>query len=106
MALFKELKRLWPDFRRMASRFVLLVRQPDTLNQHGVKLALGSWATPSIRRLIYQGWYEENERAILELTLRSDDTVLELGCGAGYITTVAAGRAREVRAFDANPEMV
>lgn len=105
MSLLKELMRLWPGFRRMMRRFVLLTRQPDVLNLNGVKLEMGAWATASIRRLIYQGWYEENERAVLQLTLQPDDIVLELGCGAGYITTLAARTAHHVRAFEANPAM-
>jgi predicted RNA methylase len=39
-------------------------------------------------------------------TLRADDIVLEVGSGVGYITTIAARIAREVRAYEANPMLV
>lgn len=105
MALDGELQRLSHGARRIVRWLACVVRRPDTVNLNGVKLELGPWATAPIRRAVYQGWYERNEHAVLGLTLRADDTVLELGCGAGYITTVAAGMAREVRAFEANPDM-
>ena len=110
MAAVTELRRVWPEFRRRLRRtlrrLVLVVRQPSTVRLNGVELELGPWATAPVRRAIYQGWYERNEHDVLLATLRPEDTVLELGCGAGYITTVAARIAREVRAFDGNPDIV
>lgn len=110
MAAVTELRRAWPEFRRRLRRtlrrLVLVVRQPSTVRLNGVELELGPWATAPVRRAIYQGWYERNEHDVLLATLRPEDTVLELGCGAGYITTVAARIAREVRAFDGNPDIV
>jgi FkbM family methyltransferase len=71
----------------------------------GVELTLGDWCSPLIREAIYAGWYEQEEVAIIEQTLRSGDRVLEVGCGAGLTGTIACRIAADVRLFDANPRM-
>jgi FkbM family methyltransferase len=79
----------------------------DRFAFNGVKLDLsGPWASYAVHSAIYDGVFEAHEREVLLRTLRPDDVVLELGCGMGYITTLAAGVAREVHSFDANPQMV
>jgi FkbM family methyltransferase len=72
---------------------------------HGVVLTLGPWATTPIRETMRLGSYEGPERDVLSSTLRPSDVVLELGTGSGYLTTIAARIATEVRGFDANPHM-
>ena len=97
---------------RLVSADVRLVvteaRRPEKidLELNGVALSVGPWATTSILELMQSGAYEAPERQIVLATLRPDDVVLELGSGAGYLTTIAAGIAADVRSFDANPEMV
>lgn len=84
----------------------LFRKSPDDFVLHGVALHLGGWATESVRDAIYRGAYEQPEREVLLASLRHDDVVVELGCGTGYMTTIAARVASEVRSFDANPAMV
>jgi FkbM family methyltransferase len=74
----------------------------------GVRLRLDpSWATPTVRQHIYAGQYEDQERRIIDATLRLGDRVLEVGAGAGYITTRACQivGAENVTAYEANPAM-
>jgi SAM-dependent methyltransferase len=42
----------------------------------------------------------------LEVTVRQDDLVLDIGCGLGRLTRVLAGRAAHVIALDVSPEML
>jgi ribosomal protein L11 methylase PrmA len=60
-----------------------------------------------VRAAIYDEIYEAQEAEIVRATLRSDDSVLDLGCGTGLITTIAASLTSSlVRSYDANPAMV
>jgi FkbM family methyltransferase len=81
-------------------------RPPSSASLNGIEIEFGPWASPEVRWVIHAGLYESPERDVVLASLRSDDVVLELGTGSGYITTIAAGIAREVRSFDANPELV
>jgi FkbM family methyltransferase len=92
---------------RLVRQRVIELRRPDRLTFNGVKLDLsGPRVSDGVRNMVYQGRYEMHEREVLNRTLRPDDVLLELGSGMGYLTTLAAGIAREVRSFDANPVMV
>ena len=63
--------------------------------------------TPTVRASIYDGVYEEIEAAIIRDTLSPSDRVLEIGCGAGFIATIASETVGDrVRGYDANPAMV
>jgi FkbM family methyltransferase len=94
------------DIRQVAHEAKLARLPPDRFILSGIELELGAWATPNVRNALYAGIYEQPEREVLLASLKPDDVVLEVGAGCGFITTVAAGLAREVRSFDANPELV
>jgi SAM-dependent methyltransferase len=57
-------------------------------------------------------FWREGERdldtilGLLELTVRQNDLVLDIGCGVGRLTRVLAGRAGHVLALDVSPEML
>jgi SAM-dependent methyltransferase len=57
-------------------------------------------------------FWREGERDLdhildaLEVTVRQDDLVLDIGCGLGRLTRVLAGRAAHVIALDVSPEML
>ena len=59
-------------------------------------------------RLLRRGRYEEKEFAAVTALVRPRDTVLELGAGMGFMSTVAAlkNRAARVVAYEANPRMI
>lgn len=85
-----------------------LIDQPDDISLGGVRLHLSEpWATPEIRRAIYEGWYEQTERTILQHTLRPDDHYLEVGAGTGLVTTCACKivGAEKVVAYEGDPRL-
>jgi FkbM family methyltransferase len=56
---------------------------------------------------MYDGSYESLEARIIEATMRPDDSVVEIGCGIGFLATIAARTvAGVVHCYDANPAMV
>jgi FkbM family methyltransferase len=86
----------------------LHARAPDDFELRGVRLKLaGDWATPLLRAAIYDGYYEAREAQILQSTMRPDDRVLEIGCGIGFLATIASQMAGDqVYGYEANPAMV
>ena len=97
----RKAQRIVRDQRRIA-------RQPDQVTLRGVELDLTGWASPAIREAIYREWYEDIEADIVAACVRPGDRVLELGCGAGFVTTLTARLAGDgnVFAYEANPAMV
>jgi FkbM family methyltransferase len=85
-----------------------LAEQPSRVTVHGVRLDLdGGWASPRIRETIYRGYYESSVRVVLTSSLAPDDSVLDLGAGVGFVTTLACrvvGDSRVV-AYEANPQL-
>jgi FkbM family methyltransferase len=84
-------------------------RQPDTVTLQGIELKLDRpWVTPTIRKAIYDGWYESEQTEILAKTLRPDDRYLEVGAGIGFVATAACQRvgSASVVAFEANPALL
>jgi SAM-dependent methyltransferase len=59
-----------------------------------------------------EGFWEAGERALdvllerLDLRLRLEDVVLDVGCGVGRLTRALAGRGRTVHGLDVSPEMI
>ncbi len=92
------------DVRQVAREVLLARRPPSRATLEGVVLEFGPGVSEELRGAIALGGYERREREIISATLRPDDVVLELGAGMGFITTVAARIAREVRSYEANPE--
>jgi FkbM family methyltransferase len=78
---------------------------PDDFKLRGVRLDLAAtWVTPGLRAGIYDGNYEAFEAEIIDATMTSDDRVLEIGCGIGFIASLAARVVGDaVRCYDANP---
>jgi FkbM family methyltransferase len=63
---------------------------------------------PELWRALTEGWYENDEVDQILAVLRPGDTVLELGAGIGFISTIIArqpGIARVV-ALEANPQLL
>lgn len=107
LSALSTLARLIRDDVRLVATEVAIARRLTQANVilNGVIIPLGPWITAPILQTLRDGSYEAPERAVVQATLRPDDIVVELGAGAGYLTTIIAGIASEVRAFDANPQM-
>lgn len=88
---------------------LLNLRRPKFVNLRGVELLMDTPAvSPYIRSKVYAGGYESAESVILGKTLESQDRVLELGAGMGFISTFCAkhlGDASFVCAVEALPQM-
>ena len=50
--------------------------------------------------------YKKGLRHLVELTVENDHRVLDVGCGTGSATVVAAAKAREVVGIDLSPDMI
>lgn len=50
--------------------------------------------------------YKKGLRRLVELTVEDNDSVLDVGCGTGSATVVAAQKAREVVGIDLSPDMI
>lgn len=107
-AFFVNARRFAPVIAHRLQGPLRRLRRDRTRKLYGVLLEFDDrWASPAIRHAIDAGWYEQEERRVLEATLRPDDRYLELGAGSGYITARACqliGDARVV-AYEANPEL-
>jgi len=64
--------------------------------------------TAPLAEAIEQGRYEHNEAAALRRHLQPGDRVLDLGAGAGYLSSLAAGvvGGENVVAVEAGPQMI
>lgn len=74
----------------------------------GVRINLAeAWVSPNLLDVLQAGLYEAPEADIIEATMAPTDRVLEIGCGIGFIATIASRIVRgNVRCYDANPAMV
>jgi cyclopropane fatty-acyl-phospholipid synthase-like methyltransferase len=50
--------------------------------------------------------YKKGLRRLVELSVEESDRVLDVGCGTGSATVVAAGTARDVVGIDLSPDMI
>ena len=64
--------------------------------------------TPKQRRLLRNGNYELRELMAVTRMVKPEDTVLELGAGLGFMSTVLSTKckAKEIHAFEANPGLI
>ena len=82
------------------------LRLPVSL--HGVKLLTHRIQSHAVVTSILRGSYEAAEASSLQGWLQTEDRVLELGTGFGFVTSLAAKAVKsgEVLSFEANPYMV
>ncbi|HEY8119848.1 MAG TPA: FkbM family methyltransferase [Myxococcota bacterium] len=101
--------RWWRGGAARYPRYALrLLTRPAQVRLHGVVLDLGADATPALRRALYAERYERGEARCVSLRLAPDDVVLEIGAGAGFLSTLCALRigAERVTAVEANPALL
>ena len=97
----RRLPSRFPASRPVDARFSFVVR--------GIALGVPREVlTPPIWRGLVEGWYESEELDQIAELLRSDDVVLELGTGLGFVSTYAARQpgVRRVVTVEANPRLV
>jgi len=82
--------------------------QPPVVEVLGTRLEMGPHLTPELRDAIYKGRYERSEARCLTQVLKPADTVMEIGAGIGFLSTLAALRigSDRVHAYEANPAMI
>lgn len=99
----------WPQRGyRQARAYMLVRRHAQWVCNRGVRLFLDDPIISStMRQVIYENRYEKEEVAVLTKTLKSDDILMELGAGMGFISIFAAQRigGGNVHAFEANPDL-
>ncbi|UYV39051.1 FkbM family methyltransferase [Rhodobacteraceae bacterium D3-12] len=63
---------------------------------------------PRIRRSLRENTYEGYEADAVMKIAREGDTILELGAGLGYISTLIGAKrpVKEIHAFEANPQLI
>ena len=85
-----------------------LLRRPTVVKLSGVRLELGPHTTPAIRTAIYSERFERREARYVIRRLEPSDTVMEIGAGMGFISTLCALRLGPARvfAYEANPAMI
>lgn len=81
--------------------------KPKVVRINGIRLPVPEEASDELRRSLYEGSYELREFQILQRALRSDDRVLELGTGLGYLAIAASQICtnESTVTVEANPEM-
>ena len=97
---------------RIAKKIKILSRKvlrPNLINIDGIKLIIDkSYFSPHMLEVLYNETYESKERRAMEQYITSDDNVLELGAGVGYISTAVAKKIGSERIFtyEANPHLI
>ena len=82
---------------------------PDTLDVAGVHIPYDPEViTPPIATAIREGYFEAEEAAQIPLIVRPDDTILDIGAGIGFISTLLARQAPQGRVIsvEANPNLL
>lgn len=85
------------------------IEPDDIVTSNGIRFPLDvDFITARNRRALRRNLYEAKETHAALKTVRDGDTVIELGAGIGYMSTLVATRRElaSVHAFEANPTLV
>lgn len=79
----------------------------DAIDLDGIAVPLGGHLTPTIRRELEAGEYEQAELAVLRDLLEPDDIVMEVGTGLGFLSAWCAQivGSERIFTFEANPAL-
>jgi FkbM family methyltransferase len=94
---------------RRIKKLLWWVHVPAWVDNEGVLLPTeGPGISPGIRRQIFFGEYEDKEIEIVARRLASDDRVMEVGAGIGFLSAYCAKRigSERVFAYEANPALM
>ena len=94
------------EIRRLASLRLRALLRP-IVEIEGVRIYRGSGLTVPVLEALDERRYEKPETRITLHALRSGDTVLELGTGLGFISSLCARKVGDgnVHSFEANPAL-
>ncbi|OGA26674.1 MAG: hypothetical protein A3F77_07480 [Betaproteobacteria bacterium RIFCSPLOWO2_12_FULL_67_28] len=94
---------------RRIKKLLWQVHVPRWVDNQGVLLPTeGSGISRGIRRQIFFSEYEDKEIEIVAKRLASDDVVMEVGAGIGFLSAYCAKRigSERVFAYEANPALM
>lgn len=94
---------------RRIKKLLWRVHVPRWADNHGVLLPTeGPGISKAIRRQIFFSEYEDKEFEIVAKRLASDDVVMEVGAGIGFLSAYCAKRigSERVFAYEANPALM
>ena len=94
---------------RRIKKLLWQVHVPRWVDNQGVLLPTeGSGISRGIRRQIFFSEYEDKEIEIVSRRLASDDVVMEVGAGIGFLSAYCAKRigSERVFAYEANPALM
>lgn len=94
---------------RTQKRRIQYALRRGIVSHMGVRLDLGLPAFDKMTKMaVFRGKYELNEALTLRKVVRTNDRVLEIGAGCGFITCFVANlrRNNEIRCIEGNPEMI
>jgi FkbM family methyltransferase len=100
--------------RRLASRVALKLRywwrrlaSPRVISYGGIHLPVHpTQYSAAVVEELYRERYEEDEAAIVRAMLNPGETVLELGAGIGFVSTVCAKLNANLYCIEANPHLI
>lgn len=107
MPKFHRLRSLLKQFQNQLLVQYRLICQPTLVEIDGIKLKIDDYFSQTIKKNIYQGYYETGELNIIKSQLLPDDIVMEIGAGIGFISTYCAKQIGSERVFsyEANPDL-
>ncbi|OGA17930.1 MAG: hypothetical protein A3I63_04295 [Betaproteobacteria bacterium RIFCSPLOWO2_02_FULL_66_14] len=94
---------------RRIKKLLWRVHVPGWVDNHGVLLPTeGPGISAGIRKQIFFSEYEDKEIEIVSRRLASDDVVMEVGAGIGFLSAYCAKRigSDRVFAYEANPALM
>ncbi|MCP2727693.1 FkbM family methyltransferase [Limnofasciculus baicalensis] len=83
------------------------IRKPGVIQSEGIAIPMGEHISKIIRDNLYWGGYESGEMGFLKSHLATDDTVMEIGAGLGFLSAYIAKKIGSDRifAYEANPNL-
>ena len=78
--------------------------RPKTIELEGIKINIGDYLSSSIKEAMYGGYYEQQEIQLVKSYLASDDVIMEIGAGIGFLSSYCAKKigSERIFAYEAN----
>ncbi len=107
MNIKKQIER---QIHLIKKRILLKIRlriKPKVVVLNGIKLPIANTFSKNVLASLYSGDYENTECQFVKNHIRSDDVVMELGTGIGYISSFCARKigSNRIITYEANPTL-